>query len=147
MEEGNIVRLIKLINNCMNQYGKETMKDWDITPPQILMLYYLLNQQEEESYATDIHMKFNISKATISATLKKLRQNGYLKLMTDPADDRRKHIVLTDKAYRCHAHIEESLQQSQARLFRGVSQEDLDIMEKNLAIMAANIKQDIYKEE
>ena len=47
--------------------------------------------------------------ASVSSALKTLRQNGYLTLRDDPQDDRKKQIVLTEKAFSVEQAIQRGL--------------------------------------
>lgn len=140
--ENTIILLLKQLNLCLEQYGREHMKNLDISPSQSLALDYLFSQKGHAVYATELHEKFGISKSAISATLKGLKQKGYLKMAINPEDDRKKQIILTSKAYEIKKQIDAGLLEQQARLCRQISEQHLKILESALQIMIHNIKQE-----
>ena len=95
----NVMLTLKQLYLAMEQYGKSRMQDTDLTPAQATLLYYLLTHKEQGSYGFQLRATIGISKSSISATLKELRQKGYLSMEKTPMDDRKKRIILTQKAY------------------------------------------------
>lgn len=140
MCESNIILLIKQLNISLDLYGREEMKHEDITPSQSFLLNYLLSRKIRELYATDIHGELGFSKATISSLLKALKQKGYLILEADPEDDRRKRIVLTEKAYKMEKRIEKAVKGQQLSLCREIPGRDLKTLELCLRQMLSNIR-------
>lgn len=63
-------------------------------------LIFLLLEQEGTSTMTDIADAMQYSQAAVTNIIKKMEGKGYLKLATDPGDQRRKLIQLTPKAKR-----------------------------------------------
>lgn len=142
VDENNILWILKRLNLSLEHYGRELLKDWDMSPSQNMALDYLFSQKDKEMYATDLHTRFGISKSTISSTLKGLKQKGYLKMVINPADDRKKQIVLTEKAYEMEKMIEDSLQKRQACICKGIPEQNLEILKDSLRTMIHNIKQE-----
>ena len=138
--ENNIIFLLKQLNLSLDQYRKERMKNMDISPSESLALDYLLSQKSHTLYATELHEKFGISKSTISTTLKGLKRKGYLKTVVNPQDDRKKQIILTDKAYEMEQRINAGLWEQQEYLCREISQQQMEILKTGLNIMLQNIK-------
>ena len=88
----------------------------------------------------DLHAELGISKSSVSSALKTLRQNGYLTLRDDPQDDRKKQIVLTEKAFSVEQTIQRGLELQQKQLCRGIPEEHLAWLEQDLEIMLRNQK-------
>lgn len=142
MEGYQIIWLLKQLHIAMEQHGRESLGGYDMTPAQSLMLDYLLTRKGGVPYATDLHIESGISKSAISSTLKGLRKKGYLEMTIDPVDDRKKQIVLTDKARQAEQQIEASLQKRQACLCQEIPEQNLKILEESLRHMLANMKQE-----
>lgn len=140
MERDNILWLIKQLGISLDQYGKDAMKDADITQSQSLVLSHLLSQNSRCLYATHLHVESGISKAAISSTLKALKKNGYLIMEADPGDDRKKQIILTEKAYEAERLVRHHLEIQEACLCQGISEHDLNILKDSLCTMISNIK-------
>ena len=138
--EDNILFLIKHLSLSLKQYGREQMKELGLSLAQSQALGYLLSQKGRTVYATELHEKFRISKSAISATLKGLKEKGYVKMAASPKDDRKKQIVLADKAYELQARIDGNLLKQQTILCRGIPQQRLQIMEDGLHAMIENLQ-------
>lgn len=147
MYESNIIWLLKQLNISLDQYGREEMKDEDITPSQGWVLNYLFSCGEQAKYATDIHAESGISRAAISSMLKGLKKSGYIEMRAVSGDDRKKGITLTAKAYRARETIESVLKRQMERLCSGLSGEELELFTYTLNRMISNIKTDCVKEE
>ena len=92
-----------------------------LSPTQEVLLHYLLTHCQQDIYGTDLQAVLGISKSSVSAALKALRQNGYLTLQDDPRDDRKKQIILTGKAYGAEQAIREGLKLQQREAVPGDS--------------------------
>lgn len=138
---------LKQLHLSLEQYGKFQMKEMDISPTQGAVLQYLLSQKNRTAYAVDLHAALGLSKSTISSTLRVLKQKGYVMMTENPADDRKKQIILTEKAFDMEKTIEASLQEQQDRLCKEIPPQRLKRLEDDLAIMLENIKNESRWEE
>lgn len=143
----NIVLLLKQLNLSLEQYGRAQMKQLDLSPSQSFALDFLFDHEGKIVYATEMHEQFGISKAAISATLKGLRHKGYLDMMASPEDDRKKQIVLTEKAYALKEKIDASLLEQQNRLCRNIPQQRLALLEEDLNKMLHNLRPEMTGRE
>ncbi len=135
----NIVLLLKQLSLALEQYGRERMKKLDISPSQSLALDYLFSKKGHAVYATELHDQFGISKPAISSILKELKKKGYVETLIHPEDDRKKQIVLTEKAYLIEKPIKEGLAEQQNRLCRKIPPEQREIIKEGLRIMLDNL--------
>lgn len=143
--ESNIVLLLRQIDVFLEQYGRGQMKSLDLSPSQGLALAYLLSRKGQTVFATELHEKFGLSKPAISATLKGLKQKGYLDMRATPADDRKKQILLTAKAYAMEKQINECLREQQNLLCENIPREQLEILKKGLHTMLENMKRETIR--
>ena len=144
---GNIVLLLKKLNLALEQCGREHMKRLDISPSQGLALSYLFSREGYVTYSTQLHKQFGISKPAISSTLKGLKKKGYLEMVVNEEDDRKKQIVLTPKAYAIKKQIDLGLSQQQTRLCQGISQQRLKLLEKDLTTMLCNMNRETTRRD
>lgn len=133
--------LLKQLNLALEAYGREQLKWLELSPSQVMALHYLLSRKGHSVCATELHEMFGVSKPAISAILKGLRQKGYLELQLSPQDDRKKQIVLTQKAYQMEPQIAASLAQQQERVCRRVPEQQRKALESGLLIMIENLKE------
>ena len=124
----------------MSCLQKERMKDLGLSTPQSLALNYLFSRAGQEVCATELHALFGVSKSTISASLKGLREKGYVEMSGVPGDDRKKRIVLTDKAYAVKQEIDAGLMEQERRLCRGIPPGRLEALEADLETMLRNVR-------
>ena len=140
MEGTELIRLLKQLNIALERYGREKLDHRDLSMAQHLMLEYLLSQQENRIYSTHLHEIMGISKAAISSTLKSLYKKGYITFLREEHDERKKRIILTDKAKEMAAMIEKEIQEGEKRLCQGISEERLENARECLQLMIENVK-------
>lgn len=122
------------------------MQDMDLTPTQSILLQYLLAHKGQEICGIDLHTTLRISKSSVSSTLKALKQKGYVNLREDPMDDRKKQILLTEKAYNAEQLIQSSLLRQQKYLCEGIPTQRLQYLEEDLEQMLCNLKKEMEQE-
>ncbi len=136
-----IMYTLKQIYIAMEQCGKIQMQHMDLTPAQAALLYYLLTHRDQENYGIQLHATLGISKSSISSTLKALRQKGYLCVKENPSDDRKKQIVLTQKAYDAEESIRDGMIAQQKLLCSKIPEQRLWQLEEDLKQMLLNLKE------
>lgn len=142
----NMMWILKQLHLTLEQYGKAQMQDVGLSPTQGILLHYLLSHKGREIYGVDLHETLGISKSSVSSTLKALRQKGYITTKGDPQDDRKKQIILTDKAYRTEHRIRNGLSAQQKRLCQGISPQRLQWLEEDLEQMLDNTRKELEQE-
>ncbi len=100
-----ILLLIKQVSVAMEQDGRARFRALGLSLSQGYVLDYLLSQKEELPCATELCGAFRLSKSTLSTLLNDLKNKGYLEMFLDPGDDRKKRIILTEKAREEEARI------------------------------------------
>lgn len=143
----NVMWTLKQLYLALEQQGKLRLKNIDLSPTQGVVLHYLLTHKEQDIYGVDLHAILGISKSSISSTLKALKQKGYLKMKVNPLDDRKKQIVLTDKAYNAQQLIDSGLIEQEKILCKEIPEQRLEFLEKDLDKMLCNLKSEIEQEE
>ena len=139
----NLMWTLKQLHLSLEQYGKIQLEDMELSPPQCILLHYLLSHKGQDIYGVDLHATLGISKSSVSSTLKALRQKGYLRMKEDPLDDRKKQIVLTEKAYDAEQLIQASLLAQQKRLCHEIPKQRLEWLEEDLDQMLCNLKKEM----
>lgn len=142
MDRESMVLLVKQLHAALEQCAKEQLECWNISPSQGLILGYLFSRKEGSNYSVDLHAHLGVSKSAISSGLKKLRQGGYLLLLENPEDDRKKRIVLTEKAFELQKMIDEGLLEREQTLCAGISTEDVESTRKCLLLMRENLRKE-----
>lgn len=137
---GNLVWTVKLLYVSNENYIHSQANNGDISLTQAMILRLLYSLDGSEVYAVDLHNALRISKASVSSAIKMLKKNGYLKITVDSSDDRKKKLVLTEKAYSVQDTIAYSLQKQQELLCQNIPADHLPWLEEDLNIMISNLK-------
>lgn len=142
----NIMWTLKQLHLTLEQYGKMRMQDMDLSPTQGILLHYLLLHKGQDLYGVDLHTTLGLSKSSVSSTLKALKQKGYIITKENPQDDRKKQIVLTEKAYSTELQISAGLNAQQERLCQEISPQRMQRLEKDLEQMLYNARKELEQE-
>lgn len=143
MLDGNILLMLRQVDICLSLYGNGKLEEMEITPAQALMLYEMFSIEENQSlYATDLCVRIGFSRSTVSSTLKQLRKKGFVRMSMDAKDNRKKPIVLTEKACEKEAAVKQYMDDLTRCLCRGIPRHDLDCMKQTLKIFLANVQQE-----
>ena len=85
-----------------------------------------------------------VDKATLTKTMKKLKDVGYIQVIGDEKDRRVKHLYLTPKAMPAAKQIKKIHASFYETFTAGISPEELFETEKILCQMADNINQKVW---
>lgn len=82
---------------CLNLSAQmdQSLKNNEMTGVQVYFLVYILRHHPEGTYLTELCREIGVSKATLSALIKKLREKDYLYFHEDPDDVRKKKVLPT----------------------------------------------------
>ncbi len=143
IKDDNVLRLMKKLNLAVEAAINSMFQEKDLTAAQCDVLNYLLTHAGPELSATQVHRDLGLSRAAVSALLKRLKGKGYLTFQACPHDDRQKSIVLTKKAGQIEWEMGQRAEKLETRLFSGFSDEEQDRLEKMLGQMLLNIKKEV----
>lgn len=139
-DEHKLLPMLKQLSISLEQYQKNDMQSLDLSPAQALLLSYLLTSKESLPVAANMHEELGISRATISLHLKKLRRLGYIQTDVVSADNRKKEIILTQKAYDIEPELEALSIRQEKCLGRGIPKRHMDRLEEDIRTMLSNIQ-------
>lgn len=140
------LRLLKKLNLGLESDINGDMAKLGVTAAQCDVLSYLMGRAGQEVGPTDLHRDLGISKAAVSALLKKLRGKGLLAVEADPEDDRRKRIRLLPEAWKLNAQLDGTVDRLMEGLYRGFTEKEEKTLLALLQRMDENLKI-IVKEE
>lgn len=113
MGEYDAVRIIQGINVFQQKINDKLCaccSGVSLSPMQAVILYYILNEETKRTvYPKDIAKEFGLSYATISQTLKKLKNYGYITIARETDDARLRKLTTTSKARSVDVEIKERL--------------------------------------
>lgn len=73
------------------------LKNQSITGVQVYLLVYILRHHPNGTYLTELCREIGVSKPTLSALIKRLREKEYLYFLADTDDVRKKKVLPTEK--------------------------------------------------
>lgn len=92
-----LIFMMKKLSLNMTAQLELNLKNKSITGVQVYFLVYILRHHPKGTYLTELCREIGVSKPTLSALIKKLREKGYLNFEEDPADVRKKKVLPTEK--------------------------------------------------
>lgn len=98
----------------------------DVTPVQIWIIRYLYDRRERDIFQRDIERDFTITRSTVTGILKLMEKKGYITRVNVPEDARLKKIILTEKGSNLRNQVVNHIEESERRLVRGMTEEEID---------------------
>ena len=141
MPDGNLLLTLRQINICLSLYESEKLAASEMTFSQAFLLNEIFSMDSSCVCSTELCERVGFTRSSISRTLKELRKNGYVKMKMDKDDNRKKHIVLTPKAYAAEGIVKDYKENLNDSLVREIPKHRLDGVESTLRTILDNIQQ------
>ncbi|MFZ5585680.1 MAG: MarR family winged helix-turn-helix transcriptional regulator [Thermodesulfobacteriota bacterium] len=109
---------------------KVHLKDFGLTTLQQLILAVV--EREEGLSAGEIGARLTLDSATVSGTLERMTDSGWITKETDPDDRRVVRVRLTAKARELGASLHDARQQANQAVLGGLSQEEKILLKRLL---------------
>lgn len=144
MNENKIIVLGYQVKRLIEKRSERIMREYGLRRVELDILMFL-HCSAVRNTAKDIMQEEHISKAHISKSVENLRQRGFIVLSEDPQDHRIWHIDLTERAKQAAEEVKAVREACRSVIYRGISQERLDMMEDVLADMIENTTQELER--
>ncbi len=95
--EGKIIAALERVSQAFRVLLWNESKEFSLSPIQVQVLIFLLHHSEEKRKVSYLANEFNMTKATISDTVKTLEQKGLIAKTYEPHDTRSYTIRLSPK--------------------------------------------------
>lgn len=118
-------KLFAIAENIAN----EQLEGYQLSINQCCMLLYIERKHPAGTSVTELHNELDISKASLSERLKKLRNAGYLEIAGCKSDERQKKIMISDSAKGRMRDISNVLSHINCQLEKRLAGEDKAILE------------------
>lgn len=138
-KQAEVIRTSKYVQHKIEGIITSRLAHNDITAAQSHVLMFIMCHQPPV-YPSDIQREMHISGATVSGLVKKLRAKGYLTLEGCDTDERRRGLIVTEKAKLHKTEIENCMSSIEDKAFQGFTAEELDTLHSLLTRMAENLK-------
>ena len=93
----DIIFMIRKIGLDLTTQIELCFKNENMSEIQAYFMVYILRHHPEGTYLTELSHEIGVSKSTLSALIKKLREKGYLYFQEDSCDVRKKKVLPTEK--------------------------------------------------
>ena len=126
-------------------YGKASrkLKELEVHPKQVPMLF-LLGRKEGLSQR-EICEEMKIKASTVAVSIKRMEKSGLLVRREDEKDQRIWRIYLTERGKRIGCSLKEIVEESEAAVFQGFSEEEMHLMKCFFRRMIENLEQVKYE--
>lgn len=131
----------KLYEKCYDRL----MNEYDLKKIDIDVLYFLSHSGKYDT-AKDIASLIFVSKAHVSKSIENLHKKNLIELISDSSDRRYVHIRISQKGQPVVNEIKLIKERMNSILFRGISDEERNIMLKLTGKIAGNINEELEKD-
>ena len=140
----NISICFRTSKSILQQAHNES--EFKITIAELPVLSFLLDDIENKPVSQDFITKsLGIDKASTTRAVKKLCEHGYIKREKDRKDKRAYNLLLTEEGKKLKLHIMTVMLKWTDIVYNGISEKEIDLLEKITNKMIENIK--TYKKE
>lgn len=122
---------VRILHSCTDQSMTKAMTDMELTAAQGQILGYI-SHQTKPPCSRDIEDQFHLSHPTVSGLLSRLEKKGFLEFRTDESDRRCKRIHILPKGYACTDLMHQLIQENEARMVQGFTDEEKEQFAKFL---------------
>ncbi|MDD6876296.1 MAG: MarR family transcriptional regulator [Clostridiaceae bacterium] len=137
----NLARYITILDRLMKMYYDRGLSDFEIGWGQQFYVEYIYDHPG--ATAQEMVECIRVDKATLTKTIKKLAEIGYLDVVVDERDKRIRHLYLTEKAVPAVIRTKEIHAEFFKTLQSGISPADVRHTERMLERMTDNVNQKV----
>ena len=131
--------MIKILNTTIERDMNRTLAKFDLTGGQGAILGYLVHHPEIEICQKDLEKEFELSHPTMSSIVARMEAKGIVSTEALEKDRRFKKIVLTEKGKALDREVFSFIEENDARLMHGFSEEEKQKMIELLYRMMQNV--------
>lgn len=140
MEHTSVGTLVKCITNEYEKHLSKMMSDVGLTSSQCEVLYFLYESNDEQVNQRDIEEYLNLSNPTVTGLLKRLDEKGYILIVPNSTDKRKKNVHLSERFYQLERKITMSKKKMEKDLLRGMRKSEVQSFKKHLEKALRNIE-------
>lgn len=104
------------------------------------VLGYLYGHRSETIYQKDLEERFGLAKSSVASIVKLMEQKAYIRRETDSEDARYKRVILTDKGVEVQLQTMRLIDDINARLEEGITEEEKKCFRTMIEKMLINIR-------
>ena len=141
MEEKVLIGfLIKQIHIAFETRCHKNLQRYNLTPSQMDVLLYLKKHQEDTLTQRDLETGLTLKNPTVTGLFNRLEEKGFITREQNLNDKRSKFIKMTDKAERVLEDGYLYVQELDAKMLNGISEEEQEQLFKHIYKILDNLK-------
>ncbi|AWZ47538.1 MarR family winged helix-turn-helix transcriptional regulator [Hathewaya limosa] len=141
--EFTIAMLIRDINSKMNQKIMEELKTTGLTVPQITVIKLIAHHKELT--VTELSERMSVTKATMSGILDRLENMDIIERVRSEEDKRMVYVKFSAEGFKMALQIKEIMNNCFKNIFKGIEEERLEGIEKQLISLVGIIEESLDK--
>ena len=130
--------LIRILHWSTDQSMTNALEAMDLTAAQGHIMGYL-SHRPDPPCPREIEEAFHLSHPTVSGLLSRLEKKSFIEFRPDPADRRCKRIYILPKGHDCHETMHRIIQENEAKVVAGFSEEEKELFAQLLTRSIANM--------
>lgn len=138
----NLCRCISILDRLMRMYYDRGLADFEIGWGQQFYVEYIYDHPGVS--AQEMVEYIRVDKATLTKTIKKLIEIGYVNTVSDETDKRIRHLYLMPKGIPAVKRIKEIHSDFYHTLCSGIASQDIQLTERTMEQMMENINQKVW---
>lgn len=131
---------LKMIDDNIKKKANNDLVEMDLTIAQHHTLVYLVRQADHTAELKAIEREFRVSQPTVAGIAQRLEAKGYVESLGSPRDKRVKLIRLTPQGEELCRRSWEKMKGRMNALTDGLSEPDLEELDRLLDIVLRNIE-------
>ena len=140
INEIDIGKYIKIINNMLDSKANRDFRKWDLTCSQHAIIAYLFDHQSVETTQRDLEETFSLKNPTVTGLLNLLEKKGMIQRVTNPKDRRSNIIKLTDKSLALEKQLTASRKMAEDAILKGFTPDEKQQLESFMRRLMDNIQ-------
>jgi DNA-binding MarR family transcriptional regulator len=133
------IGLSHIIKREMSKSLENIRKFSGLTVSGTKIISYLFRHGDDEIYQKDLEAAFSVRPSTISRSLKKLEEQGYIARQLTSSDFRLRRIILTEKAMEINDTFNSVLEEVFGRMTDGMAEDETELFIDMLKKMKRNL--------
>ena len=123
----NIFYMYFKIIKIYKDYMEESLKEFELTPAEIDVLTFLVNNMDKDVIASEICMHRGISKGLVSRAVNMLKDKNIIETKANLEDGRSVYLKIYDEKDQIIVRVKEVNKKFQDQLMKDISREHLDL--------------------
>jgi DNA-binding MarR family transcriptional regulator len=132
MDKRDASLLIWQINNELEKEFNAEIRSIGLTSSQFHVLSYLFDTEKDEVNQIDVEKYLRLKNPTVTGLLKRLEEKGFILIVSNAKDRRRKNIFLTEKAHTVRKKMEAAHRRIENRVFKKLTKKERESLQRLL---------------